>query len=226
MIDLGMIEWIVNIIRAELHSLSEYSLEYATALLMNLTLRTVGKNACENPNLQVLHLLNDLLEHENFQIRTYVNGTLYSLFSRASLKEEAKALGMDSFLSELMKTSDQQYQRQIQYILKQLIVPEEEQDREDSDTMSNEEEDNDEDRDTDEEDEYEDESCLIEEDYQILLSERGEDFLINNFQGDQEVEETQIEVYNQYMALEREKQKDIDLSRRDEQDDDDLKSLI
>jgi hypothetical protein len=40
------------------------------------------------------------------------------------------------------------------------------------------------------------------------------------------VEETQIEVYNQYMALEREKQKDIDLSRRDEQDDDDLKSLI
>jgi len=98
MIELGMIEWIVMIIWKELWNLSEYSLEYATALLMNLTLRTIGKNECEDPNLKVLHLLNDLIEHENFQIWTYVNGTLYSLFSWKSLKDQAKALGIDAFL--------------------------------------------------------------------------------------------------------------------------------
>lgn len=115
---------------------------------MNLTLRTIGKNACETPDLKVLHLLNDLIEHENFQIRTYVNGTLYSLFSRKSLKDMAKALGMDTFLKELLKqdNTDQQYQRQIQYILKQLNSQEEEEEaKEDSDTEVNDEEDNDED---------------------------------------------------------------------------------
>jgi len=66
MIELGMIEWIVNVIRSEMKTLSEYSLEYATALLMNLTLWTIGKNACEDPKLKVLHLLYELIEHENF----------------------------------------------------------------------------------------------------------------------------------------------------------------
>ena len=111
MIELGMIKWIVNVVRNEVGTLSEYSLEYATALLMNLTLRTVGKNACEEPGLGVLSLLNDLLEHENFQIRTYVNGTLYSLFSRSTLKEQAHSLGMLAYLEELMKSEDQQQNR-------------------------------------------------------------------------------------------------------------------
>jgi LisH domain-containing protein ARMC9 len=61
-----MIEWIVNVIWNEMNTLSEYSLEYATALLMNLTLWSAGKNACEDWDLKVLSLLNDLIEHENF----------------------------------------------------------------------------------------------------------------------------------------------------------------
>ena len=39
---------------------------------------------------EVLKVLNELLEHENMQVRTFVNGTLYSLFSRASIREQAK----------------------------------------------------------------------------------------------------------------------------------------
>ena len=66
MIELGMIEWIVNVIWNEISTLSEYSLEYATALLMNLTLRSIGKDACEDPKLWVLHLLSDLIDHENY----------------------------------------------------------------------------------------------------------------------------------------------------------------
>ena len=49
----------------EKETLTEYSYEYATALFMNLSLRSSGKNKCEDEELGVLKVLNDLLEHEN-----------------------------------------------------------------------------------------------------------------------------------------------------------------
>jgi len=63
MIQLDMIEWIVSTIKEELQSLTDYSLEYMTALLMNLSLRVEGKYKCEN--LPILQVLNELIEHEN-----------------------------------------------------------------------------------------------------------------------------------------------------------------
>ena len=50
MIDNSVIEWIVTLLSLQNQSqqpLSEYSLEYATALLMNLSLRSKGKTVCE-----------------------------------------------------------------------------------------------------------------------------------------------------------------------------------
>ena len=77
MIDGGVIGWLARVL-AETDSLSEYTIEYATALLMNLSLRPAGKRACEAPELEIISVLNNLLEYENSQVRTYVNGTLYS----------------------------------------------------------------------------------------------------------------------------------------------------
>ena len=74
-------------LKDEKDTLSEYSNEYATALLMNLSLRSISKIKCEDPQEEVLKVLNDLLEHENMQVRTFVNGTLYSLLSRQVLRE-------------------------------------------------------------------------------------------------------------------------------------------
>jgi hypothetical protein len=65
MIENEMIAWIVRILRNERETLSEYSYEYATALFMNLSLRTLGKSKCEEPKEGVLQVLNDLIEHEN-----------------------------------------------------------------------------------------------------------------------------------------------------------------
>jgi LisH domain-containing protein ARMC9 len=85
MIELDVIRWIAETIRDELETLSDYSLEYATALLMNLSLRVEGKNKCEDiPDL--LNVLNELIENENLQVRTHVNGTLYSILVRRKLK--------------------------------------------------------------------------------------------------------------------------------------------
>ncbi len=48
MINLDVIQWIINTLQEEAsENLSEYSLEYTTALLMNLSLRVQGKNKCE-----------------------------------------------------------------------------------------------------------------------------------------------------------------------------------
>jgi len=43
MIHLDVIKWIVETIREELEFICDYTLEYATALLMNLSLRVEGK---------------------------------------------------------------------------------------------------------------------------------------------------------------------------------------
>jgi LisH domain-containing protein ARMC9 len=98
MIQLDMIKWIAQVLNNEGGQLSDYSIEYATALLMNLSLRATGKDKCEDPNIELLKILNDLVEHENLQVRTYVNGTLYSIFTRKKLREEAKELGMPEVL--------------------------------------------------------------------------------------------------------------------------------
>lgn len=47
MIRLDVIRWIVETLRDEMDTLSDYTLEYATALLMNLSLRAQGKDKCE-----------------------------------------------------------------------------------------------------------------------------------------------------------------------------------
>lgn len=65
MIENDLIHWIIHILKTEKESLSEYSYEYATALFMNLSLRTLGKQKCQDPKEQVLEVLNELLEHEN-----------------------------------------------------------------------------------------------------------------------------------------------------------------
>lgn len=86
MIELDLIQWIVETIRQELDTLSDYSLEYATALMMNLSLRVIGKAKCEEiPEL--LNVLGDLIENDNLQVRTHINGTLYSILTSHKLKQ-------------------------------------------------------------------------------------------------------------------------------------------
>jgi hypothetical protein len=86
---------------------------------MNLSLRAEGKTKCEEIP-EILQVLSELIESENLQVRTHVNGTLYSILTRQSLKTQANQLGMGEMLEYVMQNSDEQFQRQIQYILNQL----------------------------------------------------------------------------------------------------------
>lgn len=117
LIDLQVIEWLMKVL-ANQSALSEYTLEYSTALLMNLSLRLPGKIVCEK--LRILPLLCGLLGHENLNVRTYINGTLYSILTRKALKAHAKSLKLEKTLKELLSSAEESMKKQIFYVLEQL----------------------------------------------------------------------------------------------------------
>ncbi|XP_004577260.2 lisH domain-containing protein ARMC9 [Ochotona princeps] len=115
----GLIFWLIDILK-EPDGLSDYTLEYSVALLMNLCLRSAGKNMCAKVAGVVLKVLADLLGHENHEIQPYVNGALYSILSVPSIREEARAMGMEDILHCFIKEGRAEMIRQVQFILKQL----------------------------------------------------------------------------------------------------------
>ncbi|XP_043820225.1 lisH domain-containing protein ARMC9 isoform X2 [Dromiciops gliroides] len=146
MIQDGLIFWLIDVLE-DPDCLSDYTLEYAVALLMNLCLRSTGKNMCAKVAGLVLKVLSDLLGHENHEIQPYVNGALYSILSIPSIREEARAMGMEEILRCFIKEGSAEMIRQIEFIIKQLNSEdppdmilesddeEEEDDEEDRDTM-------------------------------------------------------------------------------------------
>ncbi|XP_053453097.1 lisH domain-containing protein ARMC9 isoform X2 [Nycticebus coucang] len=146
MIQDGLIFWLIDILK-DPDCLSDYTLEYSVALLMNLCLRSAGKNMCAKVAGLVLKVLSDLLGHENHEIQPYVNGALYSILSIPSIQEEAKAMGMEDILRCFIKEGNAEMIRQIEFIIKQLNSEElpdgvlesdddeDEDDEEDHDTM-------------------------------------------------------------------------------------------
>ncbi|PIK34275.1 putative lisH domain-containing protein ARMC9 [Apostichopus japonicus] len=119
MIESGIISWLVQILE-DSDALSDYTLEYSVALLMNLCLRTQGKKTCGPERGKVLKVLSDLLGHEDQEIRPYVNGTLYSILSVPEIRNEARAMGMEEILKCFVKEDSPEMNRQLQFIIKQL----------------------------------------------------------------------------------------------------------
>eukprot|EP00062_Callorhinchus_milii_P016816 gi/632968534/ref/XP_007900579.1/ PREDICTED: lisH domain-containing protein ARMC9 isoform X2 [Callorhinchus milii] len=143
MIKDGIMFWLVNVLE-DSDSLSDYTLEYSIALFMNLCLRTRGKQKCAEYASRVLKVLSDLLGHENHEIRPYVNGALYSILAVPSIRDEAKAMGMEEILWCFIKEGSSEMNRQIEFIIKQLNSAEEMPDDVDTDEEEEEEDDEDE----------------------------------------------------------------------------------
>uniref|UniRef100_A0A8C9LGK3 LisH domain-containing protein ARMC9 n=1 Tax=Pavo cristatus TaxID=9049 RepID=A0A8C9LGK3_PAVCR len=123
MIKDGLIFWLADVL-ADTDSLSDYTLEYSVALFMNLCLRSAGKKMCARIADRVLKVLSDLLGHENHEIQPYVNGALYSILAIPSVREEARAMGMEEILRCFLKEGSAEMIRQIEFIIKQLYSEE------------------------------------------------------------------------------------------------------
>ncbi|NXF30007.1 ARMC9 protein, partial [Nyctibius bracteatus] len=141
MIKDGLIFWLVDVL-TDTDCLSDYTLECSVALLMNLCLRSAGKKMCATIANHVLKVLSHLLVHENHEIQPYVNGALYSILFIPSVREEARAMGMEEILRCFIKEGNAEMIRQIEFIIKQLnseeplndsIVSDDEEDNEEED---------------------------------------------------------------------------------------------
>lgn len=119
MIEGDMIAWLVKIL-SDFESLSDYMLEYAIALLMNLCLRSTGKRKCGEISEDALKVLSKLLAHENSEIRPYVNGALYSILSNPTVRYIAQDMGLEEILKDLMEGEQAEFKRQLEFIIRQL----------------------------------------------------------------------------------------------------------
>uniref|UniRef100_T1J4C4 LisH domain-containing protein ARMC9 n=1 Tax=Strigamia maritima TaxID=126957 RepID=T1J4C4_STRMM len=144
MIDRGMVEWLIGILEDH-ESLTDYSLEYAVALFMNLCLRMSGKNRCASNPHRVLKMLTDLLGNQNQEIVPYVNGALYSVLYVESVRKEARAMAMEDILRCFIQEGNSEMRRQLEFILKQLMTDSSTQLESDDDNKDEDEDDDDDD---------------------------------------------------------------------------------
>ncbi|XP_066477875.1 lisH domain-containing protein ARMC9 [Tiliqua scincoides] len=119
MIKDGLILWLVDALK-DTDCMSDYTLAYSVALLMNLCLRSSGKKMCVKIANEVLKVLSDLLGHENHEIHPYVNGALYSILAVPSIREEARAMEMEDILRCYIEEGNADMIQQIEFIIKQL----------------------------------------------------------------------------------------------------------
>lgn len=187
MIEKGLIGWIIEMLHSELDELSEYTVEYSTAMLMNLTLRTKGKKQCQLNDQHIPKILNTLLKllMSSFvvQIHTYVNGVLYSLLSEKVIREAAIKMRLTEKLSGcIAKYNEESFKQQIDYIVTQLSSPSKDllEDDEDSDDASN--EDYSENEDYEEFDVNELAEYLKEQQIGNTVQVQGDEYLRNEFQ--------------------------------------------
>ncbi|KAG7274071.1 hypothetical protein CRUP_022456, partial [Coryphaenoides rupestris] len=125
-----LIGWLVDELQ-DSDCLSDTTLEYSTALLMNLCLRTQGKRKCAENAKHVLKVLTELLGHENPEIRPFVNGVLYSILSVPGVRQEAREMSMEEILGCYSKQGNPELNRPMEFIIKQLNSADEEESQSD-----------------------------------------------------------------------------------------------
>ena len=87
---------------------------------MNLSLRSSGRDKCEVVSKQLMKILITYINNESLQVRTCINGTLYSLLKRKKLKQEAINFGLEDVLKIQLENPNEQMKKQIQYIVNEL----------------------------------------------------------------------------------------------------------
>ena len=120
LIELNVIHYLIDIFMFQANNLSDYTIEYGLALLMNLSLRKEGKEKFEALGEKIINILIKFLKYENIQILTCINGMLYSLIKKEKIKKLAIEFGIGAVLEELKKLNNEKINKQVDYILEEL----------------------------------------------------------------------------------------------------------
>ena len=120
LIELNVIHYLIDIFMFQGDILSDYSIEYGLALLMNLSLRKGGKEKFEAVGEKIINILIKYLKYENIQVLTCINGMLYSLIKMKKIRKLAVELGIIESLENLKKLKNNQINKQIKCIQDEL----------------------------------------------------------------------------------------------------------
>lgn len=88
MVSLQMIETCFQILNDEHETLCTYSLNYFTALLLNLLLRKDGRERCETIQIDIFQVLENLLASESSMVKTFCNMIIISVIPSPILKKK------------------------------------------------------------------------------------------------------------------------------------------
>ncbi|KAK0168382.1 hypothetical protein PV327_002189 [Microctonus hyperodae] len=117
MISAGMIEWLIHHLKAESHSMGTYRLEYATALLMNLSLHKEAQIRAAVIATMLLSTLIALLSLEHLPALPYVYSALNNFLANSTINEEASIIGLKSILEYHRNYRTGELRRHLDHIL-------------------------------------------------------------------------------------------------------------
>lgn len=121
MVDENLVDRIISVIGSKLPSLSDYSLEYFLALLMNLILNPKGLAIFENQdNLSCLDMLLSLLKDCSQAIRHFINGIIYSLLVSGRIKQYFIEMNLKSIITQNYDDLDDIFKQQVDFIIQRL----------------------------------------------------------------------------------------------------------
>ncbi|XP_067206378.1 lisH domain-containing protein ARMC9-like isoform X2 [Linepithema humile] len=92
MIESGLLEWLINHLHDECRIISLYRLEYATALLMNLSLHRLAQARASKISSLLVSTLLILLSIDHAASLPYINGALNNFLSNPIINEEARKM--------------------------------------------------------------------------------------------------------------------------------------
>ncbi|XP_057323426.1 lisH domain-containing protein ARMC9-like isoform X2 [Microplitis mediator] len=117
MIAAGLVEWLIHHLKAECHTMGTYRLEYATALLMNLSLQKEAQvRAAAMPTILISTLI-ILLSLEHLPALPYVNGSLNNFIANSAINKEAKIIGLGSILEYHRRYRTGELRKHLDHIL-------------------------------------------------------------------------------------------------------------
>ena len=90
-----------NSTKKQLFVLTDYALEYCTALLMNLCLRSLGRmKAADHGAGKLLGIMTELLRHDDIEVRPYTNGILYTMLQDKRVWDEAQKINLKDMIND------------------------------------------------------------------------------------------------------------------------------
>ncbi|CAK9800849.1 LisH domain-containing protein ARMC9 [Anthophora quadrimaculata] len=118
MIENGLVEWLIRHLHEQCRVMDSYRLEYATALLMNLSLHQIAQKRASTMASLLISTLIDLLLMDHAMALPYINGALNNFLTNRVINEEAKKMKFSAILEQYSKCKTGKIRDHLDYILR------------------------------------------------------------------------------------------------------------